>query len=54
MDFGFLSVGNGLYLRNKWDRFMLFGECGLGGSEGKDIVTYTYELLKLGTKMLLQ
>lgn len=33
---------------------MLFGECGLGGSEGKDIVTCTYKLLKLGTKMLLQ
>ena len=32
---------------------MLFEECGLGGSEGKDVLTCNYELLKLGTKMLL-
>ena len=35
-----LSVSNVLYLRSRLDRFIVFGECGLGGSEGKGIVTH--------------
>lgn len=38
--FWILSVSNVLYLRSRLDRFIVSGECGLGGSEGKGIVTY--------------
>lgn len=38
--FWILSVSNVIYLRSRLDRFIVFGECGLGGSEGKGVVTY--------------